>query len=125
MNDEYASFEEKRRHLIAEIARQRGELSESYRNLEKPIHYAEYGLRGFGFVRQNPWIFVAVPAVLKVAATLITLKTGNAVKATPRQRQRQHSEIEKPKGITGHAIRWGQRGYRLFKLYRRVRAYFP
>jgi hypothetical protein len=125
MNDEYTSFEEKRRHLIADIARQRGELSEAYRNLEKPIHYAEYGLRGFGFVRQNPWIFVAVPALVKVATALITLSTGKAVKPTLRQRQRQRSETEKPKGITGHAIRWGQRGYRLFKLYRRVRAYFP
>jgi hypothetical protein len=122
MSEEYASFEEKRRHLIADIARQRGELAEAYRNLEKPIHYAEYGLRGFGFVRQNPWIFVAVPAVLKVTTALIALARGKPVKPAPRQRQ--SIKHEAPRGFAGHAIAWGRHGFRLFKLYRRIRRYF-
>jgi len=123
MSEEYDSFDEKRRHLIADIARQRGELGEAYRNLEKPIHYAEYGLRGFGFVRQNPWIFVAAPAALKIATALIGLSRGKPAKPAPRQRQ--SLKHEEPAGVTGHLVRWGGRGWKLFKLYRRVRRYFP
>ena len=55
MSLRHEDFSERRGLLSAEIARQRGELAEAYRNLEKPIHYAEYGLRGFGFLRKNPW----------------------------------------------------------------------
>jgi hypothetical protein len=123
MSEEYESFEEKRRHLIADIARQRGELGEAYRNLEKPIRYAEYGVRGFGFVRNNPWLLVAAPAALKIAATLIGLSRVKPGKPVPRQRQK--IEPSEPKGLTGHLLRWGGHGWRLFKLYRRVRRYFP
>ena len=58
MSQDHENFAERRGILSAQIARQRGELAEAYRNIEKPIHYAEYGMRGFGFLRKNPWVFV-------------------------------------------------------------------
>jgi len=113
---------ERRTNLSLQIARQRTELAEAYRNIAQPIHYAEYGLRGFGFFRKNSWVFVAVPAVFSIASTLLGLRKGKSARTSPRQRQ----SIEgRPKGIVGHAVKWGGHGWRLFKLYRRVRHYFP
>jgi len=123
MSDELPEdFAERRRHLAAEIARQRGDLAEAYRNLEKPIHYAEYGLRGFGFLRKNPWVFVAAPAAVKLVSTLLGLKNQKSPKPAPRQRQ---GIEDRPKGWKKHVVTWGGHGWRLFKLYRRVRTYLP
>jgi hypothetical protein len=116
------NFAERRGRLIADIARQRGQLAEAYRNLEKPIHYAEYGMRGFGFFRRNPWVFAAVPAVFSVASTLLGLRKKNSSQPAPRQRQ---SVDRQPKSFAGHALKWGGHGWRLFRFYRRLRTYFP
>jgi hypothetical protein len=116
------SFADYRERLAAEIARQRTELAYAYHNLEKPIHYAEYGLRGFGFLRKNSWVFVAAPAVFSIASTLFGLKKQKSPQPPPRQRQ----NIENlPKGLAGHVVKWGGHGWRLFKLYRRIRTYLP
>ena len=120
--EDFEDFAERRRHLIAQIARQRGELAEAYGNLEKPIHYAEYGMRGFGFLRKNPWVFVAAPAVVKLASTLIGLKANKSTKPAPRRRQNIENQS---KGWKKHVVTWGGHGWRLFKLYRRLRTYLP
>jgi len=120
--ENFEDFTEHRRQLAARIARQRGELAEAYRNLEKPIHYAEYGLRGFGFLRKNSWVFAAAPAVVSIASTLLGLKQKKSSKPAPSQRQ---SIEARSKGIVGHAVKWGGHGVRLFKLYRRIRTYLP
>ena len=118
----YGDFAERRRHLIADIARQRGELAEAYRNLQKPLQYTETGLRSFAFMRQNSWIFIAVPAALKVASLLFALRAGKPTQPLFRQRQKQETP---PKGFMGHALKWGGHGWKLFKIYRRVRRFFP
>jgi hypothetical protein len=122
MNRRHENFAERRGLLAAEIARQRGELAEAYRNLEKPIHYAEYGLRGFGFLRKNSWVFVAVPAVFSIASTVLGLKKKKSSKPMPSPRQGMEA---RPKGILGHAVKWGGHGWKAFQFYRRVRRYFP
>jgi hypothetical protein len=113
---------ERRGLLVAQIARQRGELAEAYRNLEKPIHYAEYGMRGFGFLRKNPWVIVAAPAVFSMASTLFGL--GKKKSSAPSPSQTQGVENE-PKGWKKHVVTWGGHGWRLYKLYRRIRTYLP
>ena len=122
MSIDHENFAERRGLLAAQIARQRGELAEAYRNIEKPIHYAEYGMRGFGFLRKNSWVFVAAPAVVSITSTLLGLRKGKSSKPAPRQRQ---SIENRPKGWKKHVVTWGGHGWRLFKLYRRVRRYFP
>src|SRR5476649_2780472 len=112
------NFAERRGLLAAQIARQRGELAQAYRNLEKPIHYAEYGMRGFGFLRKNPWVLTVVPAAFSLTSTVIGLVRNKPAKAAPRQRQSLERE---PKGWKKHAVTWGGRGWKLFKFYRRVR----
>jgi len=115
------NFAERRGLLAVQIARQRGELAEAYRNLEKPIHYAEYGMRGFGFLRKNPWFFVALPAVLSMASTFFGLRKKKSVPPPPSQPQ---SVEGPPKGFLGHAAKWSGHGWQLYKFYRRIRRYF-
>src|SRR5476649_1650962 len=116
------NFAERRGLLAAQIARQRGELAEAYRNLERPLHYAEYGMRGFGFLRKNPWVFAAAPAVVSIASTLFGLKKKKSSKSAPRQRQGIENQ---PKGWKRHVVSVGRNGWLLFQLYRRIRTYFP
>src|SRR5271168_124145 len=91
MNSSDETITERRVRLAGEIARQRMELAQAYRNLEKPIHYAEYGLRGFGFLRKNPWVFAAVPAAFSIASTLFSLRK----RKTPRTASVQHPTVPK------------------------------
>ena len=112
-------YSRRRGELTAQIARQRGELVQAYRNLEKPIHYAEYGMRGFGFLRQNPWIFAAAPALVSIVGNVLGWRKKKPTKGQLRQEQEQP---EKKKGFvrtwTGHA-------WNLYQLYRRVRSHLP
>ena len=85
-------FAERREELSAQIAQQRGDLVAAYLRLEKPIHYAEYGLRGFGFFRKNSWVFVAVPAVFSIASTSATRTNGKARTRTAAKSFRSSSE---------------------------------
>jgi len=124
MSESAESMEQRRAHLAATIARQRGQLAEAYRNIEKPIRYTEYGMKGFGFLRQNPWVLTAVPAALSISSTIFGLVRNKPVKAAPRQRQSKDEE-RRPKGFIGHATKWGGRGVKLFQLYRKYRRYLP
>ena len=114
------NFAERRGLLAAQIARQRAELAEAYDNLEKPLHYAEYGMRGLGFLRKHTWVLVAVPAVLSMASTLFGLAKK---KSEPSPLQRQSIE-NRPRGWKKHLVTWGGHGWRLYKFYRRIRPYF-
>ncbi len=123
MSEFEGTMEERRAYLAAEIARQRGEFAVAYRNLEKPILYTEYGMKGFGFLRQNPWVLTAIPAALSISSTVLGLVRNKPAKTVPRQKQT--GDERRPKGIVGHATKWGKRGWKLFQFYRRVRSYFP
>ena len=118
----HENFAERRGLLAAQIARQRTELAEAYRNIEKPILYVDYGMRGVGFLRQNPWIFLAVPAVLSTASTLLGL--GKKKSSSSPAHQAEESAASRPKGWTKHVATLGGHGWRLYKLYRRIRPYF-
>jgi len=113
---------QERSHLIAQIARQRGELADAYRNLAKPIQYTEYGLRGFGFLRANPWILTLVPALVTTTTTIVGAVRNKSPKTPPRRREKAEKEA---KGFVGHVARWSGRGLKLFKLYRTVRKFLP
>ncbi len=117
---EEVDFETRRKELADEIARQRGHLTQAYLRLEKPIRYTEYGMRGFGFIRQNPWIVAAVPLVLNFAGSFFGGKKGSSQAV---------AESARPKGVLGkarHVAGIGvQRGWQLYQLYRRVRSLIP
>jgi hypothetical protein len=116
------NFESRRELLAAQIAQQRVELAQAYRRLEKPLHYAESGLRGAGFIRNNPWIWVAAPALFSFLLTNFGRKQKKS--SQPQSNQGQPSGDE-PKGIKKHAVVWGGRAWQLYQLYRRVRHLLP
>ena len=123
MSEFEGTIEERRVQLAATIARQRGELAEAYRNIEKPIRYTEYGMKGFGFLRQNPWVLTVIPAALSISSTVFGLVKNKPAKAAPRPKK--DTEEPRSKGFVGHAAKWGKRGWKLFQFYRRVRTYLP
>ncbi len=128
------TLSEKRQRLAAQIARQRGELARAYDNLQRPVHYTEYAMRGFGFVRENPWVFSVVPAVVTITATIVGLVRNKPVPAPKRgrgwlpftrepEREREAAAARKAKGLLGHAATWAGRGWKLFRTYRKYRKF--
>ncbi len=134
MSADGESSAEKRRRLAADIERQRGQLATAYRDIAKPILYTEYGLRGMGFLRQNPWILTIVPAASSTTTSVVGLiRNLQGFKSKPAptgwfkrgERDAERKAERKAKGVAGHLATWGGRGWKLFKTYRRVRKYFP
>jgi hypothetical protein len=138
MSEEHESLGEKQRRLAADIALQRTQLAAAYRDIAKPVLYTEYGLRGMGFLRQNPWVLTIVPASLSVTTSLITIIRGfTSGKAAPKKakwfgRAERDAEGEaerdvkrEKKSLSHHVLKWGGHGWRVFKIYRRLRKYLP
>jgi hypothetical protein len=136
MSAENESPAQKQARLSAEIARQRTQLAAAYRDIAKPVLYTEYGLRGMGFLRQNPWVLTVIPASLSTTTSLIALvryffpgkaeprKTkwfGRAERDAERDAKREVKRGKKT--LTDHAMKWGGHGWKVFKLYRRARKF--
>ena len=109
-------FATRREQLATETARQRGQLAHAYRELEKPIRYAEYGMRGIGFLRSNPWIFIAVPGAFSLLTNLLGLRKKKAPEPA-----RAHHSGEKLKGVKGAIVTGAKYAWQAYQLYRRVR----
>lgn len=134
MSGETESVSERQRRLSADIARQRTQLAAAYRDIAKPILYTEYGLRGMGFLKQNPWILSVVPASLSTTTSLIALvRLFVPGKAAPKKAKwfgRAEREVERDakrekKSVLDHALKWSGHGWRAFSIYRRIRKYLP
>ena len=137
MSADGESLAEKQRRLSADIARQRGQFATAYRDIAKPILYTEYGLRGLGFLRQNPWVLTVIPAALSTTTAVLGLvrQFKPAKSVTPRQAKwfglgrEEEREVERAakresKGIANLAMKWGGRGWKLFRLYHKARKFF-
>jgi len=142
MSAGHETLAEKQQRLAAEIAGQRTQLAAAYRDIAKPILYTEYSLRGLGFLRQNPWVLTVVPASLSVTTSLIAL-ARNFIPAKPapkksgwfrrggREVERDltraaaHDEKRAKKTVADHVKTWGGRGWKAYKVYKRLRNYFP
>jgi hypothetical protein len=119
----------RRQVLIAQIESQRLELAQAYRQLEKPIHYGEQALQGFGFLRRNPWIAMAAPGVtsLLFSGVGFLMRRGKKpVKEEPISREKimealRHEEAKAKKPMRkylGYA-------FKAFQLYRKYRPLVP
>ncbi len=131
---ESESLAEKQRRLAADIARQRTQIAAAYRDIAKPVLYTEYGLRGMGFLRQNPWILTVIPASLStttsVLAIIRALTGGKAAPKKAKRFGRAEREVERDakrekKSVGSHLLKWGGHGWKAFRIYRRIRKYFP
>lgn len=122
---EEEDFVVRRDKLAAQIARQRTQLASAYQDLEKPIRYTEYGMKGFGFLRQNPWIVAAAPAIFSLVSSALGWR-----KKKPAPAQSQSSSISPTAGKKisrlGQAALTGvEQALRVYNLYRRVRSLIP
>ena len=134
MSAENESPSQKRARLTAEIARQRTQLATAYRDIAKPVLYTEYGLRGMGFLRQNPWVLTIIPAGLSTTTSAIAIfRYFFPGKAEPKK-TRWLEQAEKKalregkrakKTFADHAMKWGGHGWKAFRLYRRFRKFLP
>jgi hypothetical protein len=134
MSTEKESLAQRQARIAADIARQRGELAEAYRDLAKPLLYTEYGLRGMGFLRQNPWVLTIVPAAFSVTTSAVGLVRAVTGKPEARkfsifgreaEKEAKRAAKRESRGIGGHMLHWGGRGWKIFKLYRRIRKFLP
>ena len=133
---------EKQRRLAADIARQRSQLAGAYRDIAKPILYTEYGLRGMGFLRSNPWILTIIPASLSTTTSLLAIvktlmggksapKKSKGFGSTARTAEREVEsdaarDIRRGKKTLGqHLLHWGGHGWKAYRIYRRVRKFLP
>ena len=128
-------YSERRDQLARQIAGQRRELAEAYRDLGKPLFYAQSGIKGVQIVRQNAWLIALAPSVIGIVNGLLGLRKKDAPKrglfdfwkkqaGTP---QEEAAEIEsrarrraRPllRRLIGH-------GVTAFKLYRKIRPFIP
>ena len=121
---------QRRQLLVAQIESQRMELTQAYRQLEKPIHYGEQALKGFGFLRRNPWIAMAAPGVtsLLFSGVGLLLRRGkpSAAKAEPISRQSIIEALKAEETKTKTPIR-KYLGYAIkaFQFYRKYRPLIP
>jgi hypothetical protein len=122
-----ADLSARRQVLIAQIESQRLELGQAYRQLEKPIHYGEMALQGFGFLRKNPWIAMAAPGVtgLLFSGLGFLLQRGKPKpevhidhEKLVRALRAEESKAKKP------VMKYLGYGLKAFQLYRRVRPFF-
>ena len=119
----------RRQTLIAQIESQRMELTQAYRQLEKPIHLGEQALKGFGFLRRNPWVAMAAPSAAGLVFSGIgyLLRGGKTKpKMEPIDREQiiaalraEEAKAKKPaRKLLGYA-------FKAFQLYRRFRPLIP
>jgi hypothetical protein len=126
-------FAARRAELARQIAGQRQELSEAYRDLGKPLQYAQTGFKGYQALRQNAWLIALAPSAIGIVTGLLGLKKDKSAAKWPFFRKRKSKpegeaeELEssaahraKPllKKLIGH-------GVTAFKLYRQIRPYIP
>ena len=138
MSADNETLAEKQRRLAGDIARQRTQLAGAYRDIAKPILYTEYGLRGMGFLRSNPWILTIIPASLSTTTSVLAIiRAFTTGKALPKKAKwfggagrDAEREVERDvkrgkKTIAENLIKWGRHGVKAFSIYRRVRKFFP
>ena len=126
------SIDQRRARLTADIARQRGDLGTAYRNLHKPIEMGESGLRVLGFMRQNAWMFNAVSTSITAVTFLFGVRDmisgkSAAKAAATKERKAVERDLERKrsKSLVDHALHWGGHGWRVYKIYNRVKKYLP
>lgn len=117
----------RRQVLIAQIESQRLELGQAYRALEKPIHYGEMALQGFGFLRKNPWIAMAAPGMtgLLFSGVNLLLRRGQPKPDVQIDHEKlvkalraEEAKAKRP------ALKYLGYGLKAFQLYRRLRPLF-
>ena len=127
-------YTERRVQLARQISGQRRELAEAYRDLGKPLFYAQTGIKGVQMLRQNAWLIALAPSVIGIVSGLLGLRKKDAPKRGLfdfwKKKSAPADEAEEAEATISHRARPLLRrliGHAVtaFKIYRRVRPYIP
>lgn len=128
-------YAERRVQLARKISGQRHELAEAYRDLGKPLFYAQSGIKGVQMVRQNAWLIALAPSVIGIVSGLLGLRKKEAPKRGLFDfwKKKAGASEEEAADIESTAYRRARpllrrligHGVTAFKIYRRVRPYIP
>jgi hypothetical protein len=132
------SLATRRENISRQIARQRTELAEAYRDLGRPLQYTQVGIKGLQMLRQNAWLISLSPSLVGVATSLYGLATGRKKsgslpswlpfgkkKATASVKKGVEEEHELSRKASPLIKKWLGHGVSAFRLYRKVRPYLP
>jgi hypothetical protein len=129
-----AGLATRREHLEKQIARQRAELAEAYRDLGRPLKYTQTGIKGFQFLKQNGWLLALSPSVVGLVFSFLGWKKTDQPRPKwfpfPWKKKPVEDEAEKEEsGISRRARpllhRLIRHGVSAFKIYRKVRPFIP
>jgi hypothetical protein len=130
-----AQYSSRREQLSRQISGQRLELAEAYRDLGKPIAYAQTGIKGLQMLRQNAWLIALAPSVISIVSGLIGLRK----KETPKRglfdfwKKKAPAPEKEAAAVESSALKRAQpllkkligHGVTAFKVYRKVRPFIP
>ncbi len=138
MTAEHESRADRRRRITEQIHRQRMELGHAFTDLARPLQYTQTAIVGLQALKQNAWLIALVPTVAKLGFTFFGWKKDERAKGiqgilglfrkgdvkearreAARTAEREAARAKKP------LARVLKHGWSLFKLYRKVRPFFP
>ncbi len=128
-------YSERRVQLARQIAGQRRELAEAYRDLGKPLFYAQTAVKGVQMVRENAWLIALAPSVIGIVSGLLGLRKKDAPKrslfdfwkkkAAPSEEEAAEVESKAARHARPLLRRLIGHGVTAFKLYRKIRPFIP
>jgi len=122
----------RRQHLSQQIAMQRADLAQAYRGLAKPLAYTQKVIVGAQALKQNAWAIALLPSVISLGFSFFGWKKkgkagllGLLGLAQDEEKEKRALEREAVARARKPIMKWVGHGWKLFKLYRRVRRYMP
>ncbi len=130
----HVGLRDRRVKIAGQIAQQRHELAEAYRDLGKPLKYTQVAVKGAQVIRENAWLLALSPSVVGLVFSFLGWKKEKpAPKLLGLFRRKQAApkvEIEEEEGKAARRARpLVQRlighGVTAVKLYRKLRPFLP
>ncbi len=130
-----SKYSSRREQLARQITGQRQELAEAYRDLGKPISYAQTGIKGLQIVRQNAWLIALAPSAISIVSGLLALRKKDEPKRGLFDFWKKKTAVPEKKAaeVESGALRRARpllrrligHGVTAFKVYRKVRPFIP
>ncbi len=131
------NFAERREQLARQIAGQRRELAEAYRDLGKPLHYTQVAVKGVQVLQKNAWLIGLAPTAVSLVFAFLGWQKPEKPKRGLfnfwKKKGPEPTEAEAAAELESKLPRRARpllrqllgHGVTAFKIYRRVRPYIP
>jgi hypothetical protein len=130
----HVRFQDRREKIAGQIAQQRHELAEAYRDLGKPLKYTQAAVKGVQVIRENAWLLALSPSVVGLVFSFLGWKKEKPTpklfgffkrkKAAPTVaiEEEEGKAVRKAKPLVQRLI---GHGVTAVKLYRKLRPFLP